>query len=35
MKLITTLTEVIYQAILASQLTKKGEWRSAVKLMNR
>lgn len=35
MKIINLLREVMCQALLASHLTRRGKWQSAVKLMGR
>ena len=35
MKYITMIREVLCQALLASHLTRRGKWQSAVKLMGR
>jgi len=35
MKYITMIREVLCQSLLASHLTRRGRWQSAVKLMNK
>jgi hypothetical protein len=35
MKYITLIREVLCQALLASHLTRRGRWQSAVKLMGK
>jgi hypothetical protein len=35
MKYITMMREVLCQALLASHLTRRGRWQSAVKLMGK